>query len=136
VALGIGAALVGYFRAQPVSFKVTPKDTDAFEPLPLKLVMPFAFISVASSSAAIFGERFTAATGYIYLSLLAGVIYALVAILLPVRHAAEAAAGAGASLRAALRETARPVVLAGFAMVVALTAVGLYPAFAIRTLGL
>jgi cellulose synthase/poly-beta-1,6-N-acetylglucosamine synthase-like glycosyltransferase len=136
VALGIGAALAGYFRAQPVSFKVTPKDTGAFEPFPLKLVMPFAFISVASSSAAIFGERFTAATGYIYLSLLAGVIYALVAILLPVRHAAEAAAGAGASFWAALRETARPVVLAGFATVVALTAVGLYPAFAIRTLGL
>jgi len=137
VALGISAAIAGFFRSKPVSFKVTPKLVEDLEPLPLKIVFPFAFISIASSSAAIFGERYTAATGYVFLSALAGVFYSAVVILVPVRHAAEAAAAAGASLWTALRKTVRgPVLLATCAAAVALTAVGLYPLYAIRMSGL
>jgi len=138
VALGIGAAIVGCFRSRPVSFTVTPKHhPGALERLPPKLVVPFAVISVVSASAAVAGEHFTAAAGYIYLSALAGLVYALVAILVPVRHAAEAAAAAGTRFRAALWDTARSsVVVAGCACVIALTALGLYPLYAIRMFGL
>ncbi len=137
VALGICAAFVGFFKSETVSFRVTPKHSGALEPLPLKFIFPFAAISVLSSSAAMVGERFTAAAGYVFLSALAGVVYALVAMLVPVRHAAEAAAGAGASLWTALWGTVRgPVVLAVGASFMALTAVALYPQYAIRMLGL
>ncbi len=137
VALGICAAFAGFLRSRPVSFKVTPKHAGALEPLPVKFVVPFVLIAAGSSSAAIIGERFTAAAGYVFLSALAGVVYALVAFTVPVRHAAETAAGAGASLWTALWVTVRgPVVLAACATVVALTAVVLYPSYAIRMLGL
>jgi cellulose synthase (UDP-forming) len=137
VALGICAALAGLFRSRPVSFTVTPKHPGALERLPPKLVVPFAVISVVSASAAVVGEHFTAAAGYIYLSALAGFVYALVAILVPVRHAAEAAAVAGTRFRAALWDTARgSVLVAGCASVIALTTLGLYPLYAVRVFGL
>jgi len=137
VAFGICAAAAGLLRSRPVSFKVTPKRPGELEPLPLKLVVPFAAISVISAAAAVVGERFTAAAGYIYLSALAGVVYALVAILVPVRHAAEAASVAGTRFGTALWDTARgPVVVAACATAVALTAVALYPLYAIRMFGL
>ena len=136
VALGIGAALVGIFRKRPVSFKVTPKHADGLEPLPTRLVAPFAVISVLSASSALVGERFAGAAGYVFLSALAGLVYAIVAILVPVRHVAEAAAGAKTSIVRALRVTALwPLSLAILAAGLALTAAAFYPIFAIRTFG-
>ncbi len=133
VALGICAALIGIFRSRAVSFKVTPKHVGDLEPLPVKLVLPFALISLASSSAAVAGERYTAAAGYVFLSAFAGLVYALVAILVPVRHAAEAAAAAGAKFRTALTGTARgPVLLAAWATAMAVVALALYPLYASR----
>jgi cellulose synthase/poly-beta-1,6-N-acetylglucosamine synthase-like glycosyltransferase len=137
VALGICAAVAGLFRTRPVNFRVTPKHARALEPLPVKLVVPFALISIASASAAVVGERYTAAAGYIYLSALAGVVYAFITILVPVRHAVEAAAATGTKFGTALWETARaPVVVAVCATALALTAVALYPQYAIRIFGL
>jgi hypothetical protein len=93
-------------------------------------------ISVLSSSSAIVGERLSSAAGYVFLSALAGAVYALVAILLPVRHAAETAARAGSSFRSVLRETAlAPAALALFAAAVAITAAVLYPHHAITMFG-
>jgi cellulose synthase (UDP-forming) len=136
VAFGIAAALVGIFRRRPVSFKVTPKHVGGLEPLPTRLVAPFAVIGVLSSSAALVGERFTGAAGYVFLSALAGLVYAVVSILVPVRHAVEAAAGAGVSVLAALRDTAMwPLALATCAAGIAVTAAALYPMFAIRMFG-
>jgi cellulose synthase (UDP-forming) len=131
IGLGICAAVLQQIRPKPVSFKVTPKSAGHLEPLPVKLVLPFIVISVLSSSSAVVGEWLTSAVGYVFLSALAGAIYALVAILLPVRHAAEIAASAGSSFRSVLRETAlAPAALALFAAAVAITAAALYPRYA------
>jgi cellulose synthase/poly-beta-1,6-N-acetylglucosamine synthase-like glycosyltransferase len=138
VALGICAALLQLVRPRPVSFKVTPKQPGGLDPLPAKFVLPFIVISVLSSAAAIFGERITvAAAGYVFLSALAGAVYALVAILVPLRHAAEVGRAAGVSFRTALGGAARrATILAIGACFTALAAIALYPLFAIRMLGL
>jgi cellulose synthase (UDP-forming) len=138
VVLGICAALLLLVRPKPVSFKVTPKEAGGLDPLPVKFVLPFTVISVLSAGAAIFGEYVTAAAaGYVYLSVLGGAVYALVAILLPLRHATEVSRAAGVSVVAALRRTARPATfLATGAWAVTLAAVALYPHYAIRVLGL
>ena len=138
VALGICAALLLYVRPKLVSFKVTPKQAGGLDPLPVKFVLPFIVISVLSSGAAVFGEYVTAAAaGYVFLSTLAGAVYALVAILLPLRHAKEVGRAAGVSVLSALRATGRAAtVLAIGACATALTAIALYPHYATRVLGL
>jgi hypothetical protein len=137
VALGICAALLLYVRPKPVSFKVTPKQAGGLDPLPVKFVLPFTVISVLSSGAAIFGEHVTAAAaGYVFLSTLGGAVYALVAILLPFRHAREVGSAADVSVLTALRGTARAATfLAAGACAIALTAIAFYPHYAIRVLG-
>ena len=138
VALGICAALLRLVRPRPVAFKVTPKRVGGIDPLPAKLVVPFTAISVLSAGAAITGERLaTAAAGYVFLATLGGAVYALVAILVPVRHAVEVGAAAGVSFLAAMWDTARAAVaLALCASAVAITAIALYPHYAIPVIGL
>jgi cellulose synthase/poly-beta-1,6-N-acetylglucosamine synthase-like glycosyltransferase len=138
VALGICAALLLLVRPRPVSFKVTPKEAGGLDPLPVKFVLPFTLISVLSAGAAIFGEHVVvAAAGYVFLSTLAGAVYALVAILLPLRHAKEVGRAAGVSVLSAMRATGRAAtVLAIGAGASALTAIALYPHYALRVLGL
>jgi cellulose synthase (UDP-forming) len=137
VGFGIGAALLALVWPRPVSFKVTPKNAAGVEPLPVKLVMPFLAISAASSGAALVGEQRTAAVGYVFLSALSGAVYAVVSLLIPIRHVIELGIQTGLSFRARLRQTAlRPVVLALCASAVSVAAIGLYPSYAIRMLGM
>jgi cellulose synthase (UDP-forming) len=137
VALGICAALLLYVRPKPVSFKVTPKQAGGLDPLPVKFVLPFIVVSVLSSGAAIFGENVTAvAAGYVFLSTFGAALYALVAILLPFRHAREVGSAAGVSLPTALRGTARAATFLGTgACAIALTAIAFYPHYVIGVLG-
>lgn len=137
VGLGIGAALLALVRPKPVSFKVTPKNAAGLEPLPVRLILPFAAISMLSSAAALIGEQRTAAVGYVFLSVVSGAVYALVATLITVRHVIEIRTGTQLSVWDRLRQTARgPVALALCAIAVSGTAIGFYPTYAIRVLGL
>ncbi len=136
VGLGICAGMLQIVRPRPISFKVTPKSAGGLEPLPARLVLPFVAISVVSSAAALFGEQFSGEAGYVFLSALAGTVYAVVSVMLPARHVIEIAAKAETPAGAALRSTVRaPLLLAGCALGLALPALILYPAYAIRMFG-
>ncbi|HVB45935.1 MAG TPA: glycosyltransferase [Streptosporangiaceae bacterium] len=136
VAFGVLAALVQAARPRAISFKVTPKAVHGLEPLPVRLIAPFVIISGASSAAALAGERFSTAAGYVFLAALAGMTYALVALAVSVRHAREIARPAGVGFVAALRGAARaPVALATCALLVALAALAGYPEYAIKMFG-
>jgi cellulose synthase (UDP-forming) len=136
VGLGIFAGLLQIVRPRPISFKVTPKSVGGLEPLPTRLLMPFIAISIIASAVAIFGERHSAEAGYVFLSALAGTTYAVVCVLLSVRHVVEIAGKAGASLGAAIWRTARmPMLLAICAFSAAMLALVLYPTYAIRMFG-
>lgn len=137
VGLGILAAVLEVVRPKPVTFKVTPKSAEGLERLPVKLVAPFAAISGLSCAAAIVGEHaLTAAVGYVFLSTLASVTYAIVATLIPLLHVREVRARAHATFTQAVRATAlAPLMLASCSLALAGTAVALYPMYAIKMLG-
>ncbi|MDR2986165.1 MAG: glycosyltransferase [Nocardiopsaceae bacterium] len=138
VALGIGAALLHLVWPRPVSFKVTPKEAGGLDPLPVRFVLPFTLISVLSAGAAIYGEYVKgAALGYVLLSIFGGVVYAMVALLLPIHHAHEVGRAAGISGLRALHRTAWPAtILAVVACATAGTAIAFYPHYALQVLGL
>jgi cellulose synthase/poly-beta-1,6-N-acetylglucosamine synthase-like glycosyltransferase len=136
VALGIWAAIGQAIRPRPIHFKLTQKGTAGLQPLPVRLVVPYFGISIACSGAALIGERISNAAGYVFLSMIAAVMYAIVAAAVPVLHASEAAARTGVSRRAALRGTAPgPLALAAIAVVPTVAAAALFPAYAARLFG-
>lgn len=136
IALGICATLLQVVRPRTISFKVTPKSVGGLEPLPTRLLMPFVTISIMSSAVAIFGERFSAEPGYVFLCAVAGTTYAIVCLMLSIRHVVEIAAKAGTSAGAALWRTARlPMLVTTCALGTAIPALALYPTYAIRLFG-
>ncbi len=137
IAMGVAAALWQRIRPRPITFKVTPKGEAGLEILPARTVAPYLVISLASATAAIAGEQFTTAVGYVFLCLVAATVYAIVLVAVPVLHAREAAARTGTRLATALRRTAsRPVLMAAIAAALAAIAIAAYPAYAAPLLGL
>ncbi len=130
IARGIGAAIIQTMRPRPVTFKVTPKAAGGLERLPAGLIMPYVLISSLSACAAIVGEATTSAAGYIFLSIVGALIYTVVATLIPLLHAAEAAANAGTSFGLAIWKTVRlPLCLALLGMLPVLLACTRYPVY-------
>jgi cellulose synthase (UDP-forming) len=142
VAQGIAAGIAAWLRPRlrlrprPVTFAVTPKVARSLEPLRIRQVVPFFVISMVASGAALAGERFGGAAGYVFLSVAEGVTYAIVAAAVPLLHAAETAANAGVARGVAVREAARgPLLLAALAGVVAVAALALYPGYLLSVVG-
>ncbi len=133
VALGIGAALLMKVAPREVTLKVTPKGARGLERLAARLIAPFALVSLACSGAALIGERGSGAPGYVFLSALAGLVYAVVASAVALLHARESAAAAGVSVRAAVRATVRPpLALALPTLGLAIAAAAVYPVYALH----
>jgi cellulose synthase/poly-beta-1,6-N-acetylglucosamine synthase-like glycosyltransferase len=134
-AWGVAAAMMQQIRPKPITFKVTPKSVDGLEPLATGLVLPFVVITTALSTAALVGEFSTTAVGYVGLCLLGALTYAVVSLAVCVLHAGEAARAAGERTRTALVATVRRPLTATFVAVVPLvTAITLYPGYAVAVL--
>lgn len=122
---GVLAALRQKLRPRDVTFRVTPKARNGLEPLPTGLVLPYSVISGVMSGAALFGEATTAAYGYVFLCLLAGAAYNVVALAVPLLHAWECARPAGKRFGTAVLATVPGSLALGTAttvpMVVAVT---------------
>lgn len=115
VAWGVVAAVVQRFRPRPITFRVTPKAHDGLEPLPVRLVAPYAVFSAALSISAFAGETRTGAVGYVGLCLLGAVAYGTVTSAVALLHAVEAARAARVGRWYALRRTAAVPLLIGIA---------------------
>jgi cellulose synthase (UDP-forming) len=136
VALGIGAAGLMALRPREVALKVTPKDRGRLERLPLRLTLPFAALSIGCTAAALYGERASTVPGYVFLSMLAGLVYAVVATAVPALHVRDSAAACGTSLVSTARATvAAPLLLAAIAAAPAIGAVTLFPGYAMKAFG-
>jgi len=136
IALGLVAAVVNLLRQQPIEFRVTPKGRHDLQPLPVRIMLPFYLISAACAVAALIGEQGSQAPGYVFLSVLGGMIYAIVSVTVPALHAREAARAAGTSVRHAARQTVRaPFVLAAVVLVLAIAAAASYPGYVMRAFG-
>jgi hypothetical protein len=89
VAMGVYAATV---RNKPITFKVTPKVRTGFEPLPVRLTVPYISISLVLSGTVIFGQAYgTGAPGYELLCIIGALFYSAVSVAVPVLHIIEAA---------------------------------------------
>ena len=130
IAWGICAAFLQVMRPRPVTFKVTPKAAGGLERFPLRLIVPYLLLCGLSSAAAVIGEATNNAAGYVFLCIAAATTYAVVSILVPLLHAAEAGANAGEPFGSALWKTARlPLFMALLGLLPVVLAAMRYPVY-------
>ncbi|MFD5098581.1 glycosyltransferase [Streptomyces albidochromogenes] len=132
---GLIGALHQKMRPRPLTFKVTPKDTDGPRPLLARLTAPFAGLAVALSAVALYGELTSPAAGYVFLCVVAATAYATVALAVPVLHVREAARASGTRFAATLVTARLPLALGLLSSASAATAIVFYPAYAAAVLG-
>ena len=131
IARGICSAIGYVIRPRAVTFKVTPKGKGALESLPTSLIIPYLLISCAFSAAALTGEATNNAVGYVFLCIVGGFMYAVVATLIPVLHAREMGRQAGLGTGTALRQTSVvPLIFGLLSALPVLYAAIHYPAYA------
>lgn len=127
---GVIAAVMQKVRPTQIMFRVTPKSARGLEPIAIRVVAPYCTISAGLASAALIGQATTDAIGYVFLCLLTASCYAVVAVAVPLLHAAEAARHGGVGLWVAIREACWDVViLAAAASVLTTAAILGFPAY-------
>jgi cellulose synthase (UDP-forming) len=130
VAWGVVAAVGQRFRPVPITFRVTPKVRAGLEPLPVRLVAPYAVISIGLTLAAFTGEVRTGAVGYVGLCLLGATAYATVVTAVSVLHGVEAARAAGTTPWIGVRHTATvPLLLGVLALALLAVPASLFPLY-------
>jgi hypothetical protein len=135
VARGVVAAIRQRVRPTPLTFRVTPKVSNGLEVLPAKLLTPYLLIATVLAAAAAFGEFSTGAVGYVGLSLIGALAYALVGVAVPLLHGLEAARRSRTGRLTAIRVTAAvPLILAVAVLVVVLVPATLFPFYALYVL--
>jgi cellulose synthase (UDP-forming) len=135
IAWGVCAAVLQKVRPSSLNFVVTPKTSGGLEPLPARLVLPYAVISGVMSGAALIGEAATAAYGYVFLCLLAAIAYSVVALAVPLLHAWECARPSRARFGTAVLATVRgPLALGVAAAAPVVVAVANFPEYLQRFL--
>jgi cellulose synthase (UDP-forming) len=82
------AALVSWLRGSEVEFRVTPKGSDARRPLPIRVIVPYAVLSVTSSICVMLLEAQHAMGFYIFAAINAS-IYATVVFVILYMHQRE-----------------------------------------------
>jgi cellulose synthase (UDP-forming) len=133
IAWGVCAATMQLLRPRPITFKVTPKNTDGLEPLPFPLVIPFLAVSLVLAGGALAGELTNRAVGYVFLCLLGSATYWIVACAVCCLHASESARTAGVTRRRAFATTVRaPALAVVLTLPCVATAIALFPDYAIR----
>jgi cellulose synthase/poly-beta-1,6-N-acetylglucosamine synthase-like glycosyltransferase len=88
---GVSAGLINWLRGSEVEFRVTPKGKDAARgPLPIRVILPYAVLSAASSICAMLLPTQNAKGFYIFATLNA-LIYALIVFVILYMHRKETA---------------------------------------------
>ncbi|WP_327119733.1 glycosyltransferase [Nocardia sp. NBC_01730] len=125
IARGVGAAVRQLFRPGTITTKVTPKEAGGLEPLPFKLIAPYAALGMTLAAAALIGELSGATASYVFLCLLGAVVYVVVTFAVCLLHAAETAKAARVIFRRALEKVAAPLLVAVLAILPAAAAMAL-----------
>ncbi len=110
VSWGVLAAVLHKVRPKQIVFRVTPKSVLGLNPIAGRLVAPYCIIALVLDVAALIGQATTDAVGYVFLCLLAATCYSIVAVAVPLLHAAEAARTSMVGRWMAIQETARDAV--------------------------
>ncbi|MFG2334205.1 glycosyltransferase family 2 protein [Streptomyces sp. NPDC048604] len=129
VAWGVGAALAQKLRPRQITFKVTPKNRDGLEPLPLRAVAPYLLITTLLSSAAVVGQFTGPAFGYVFLCILGALSYSTVTLAICALHIGETAHAAGVRRLRALRTAAIPLTAGLLTLLPLAFAVAVFPTY-------
>jgi cellulose synthase/poly-beta-1,6-N-acetylglucosamine synthase-like glycosyltransferase len=131
VAWGVWSAIMYSINPKPDTFRVTPKGPGELEPLPMKVMAPYIFITLLCSAAAITGEYTNNAAGYVLLSIGGAFTYSIICFLVPRLHAWEMTLRVGIYPLRALRKTSLMPYAIGLATALPATYAAIhYPAYA------
>jgi len=127
---GICAGVMLVIHPRPTTFKVTPKGSGNLVGLPVSVMYPYLFISIAGASAAIVGEISNKSVGYVFLCIILGFLYSTASVIIPLLHARESALTAKISVTTAFRKTSLIPMIAGIlVMLPTIYAAARYPAY-------
>ena len=86
---GTVAAIANCVRGRDAGFRVTPKSGDAKSPLPAFFLWPYIFISILCGLPALLVNDADNAKGFYAFSLVNGIVYLLIPIIIVVAHDRE-----------------------------------------------
>ena len=87
--IGMIAAVRDWMLGSTLDFRVTPKGRDAAEPLPLRVLAPYAFLSIASGLPVLLLGNVKVAVGFYIFATLNSLLYALLLVIIVVNHRRE-----------------------------------------------
>jgi cellulose synthase (UDP-forming) len=86
---GVIAAVRDWLTGSFVDFRVTPKGQSEVDPLPFRVLAPYAFLSIASALPALLVTEAGAARGFYLFSIINALLYALILTVIVVQHERE-----------------------------------------------
>ena len=109
---GTLAALRDWLTGSVVDFRITPKGRSEVDPLPLRVWVPYAVLSLVSALPVVLIDHSHEARGFYIFALLNAVIYAVLLVVIVVQHAREnVVRQASWSYRAALASAFAAIIL-------------------------
>ncbi|EIM29977.1 glycosyltransferase family 2 protein [Microvirga lotononidis] len=87
--LGTAAAVRDWWTGTIVEFRVTPKGTAETPPLPTRVVLPYALLSLASGLPALLLDHRESSAGFYVFTIVNCVLYAILTVTILVRHCTE-----------------------------------------------
>jgi cellulose synthase (UDP-forming) len=84
--LGTCAAILTWLRGRESAFRVTPKGEKAGAPLPVRVVAPYALLSLASAAAAIVLTHVGNASGFYVFAIANSLLYSLILVTVVMTH--------------------------------------------------
>ncbi|MEU7632901.1 glycosyltransferase [Nocardia sp. NPDC049220] len=126
IAWGVGAAAVQLIRPGPITIKVTPKEAGGLEPLPVRLIAPYAAIGTMLAAAALIGEFSSVTASYVFLSLSGAAVFIAVTFAVCLLHAAETVKVAGVNFRRAIENVAAPLAIAALTILPVAAGIALF----------
>jgi cellulose synthase (UDP-forming) len=87
--IGMIAAVRDWMLGSTLDFRVTPKGRDAAEPLPLRVLAPYAFLSIASGLPVLLLGNIKVAVGFYVFAALNSLLYAVLLVVIVIMHRRE-----------------------------------------------
>jgi len=114
---GTVAALRDWLTGSVVEFRITPKGSSEVDPLPARVLTPYAILSVVSALPVLLIANPGEARGFYVFALINAVLYAVLLLIILVQHARE-------NVVRVTSRTYRPAIAATFASLVVLASLG------------
>lgn len=114
---GTLAALRDWLTGSVVEFRITPKGSSEVDPLPARVLAPYAILSIVSALPVVLIDNPGEARGFYVFALINAVLYAVLLLIIVVRHSRE-------NVVRVTSRTYRPALAATLAAILLLTGLG------------